>query len=151
MFCKFCGTENAEDAIVCRDCGKDIKLKQSEFYTEEKDEAREQKLKSFSTASLVLGIVTAAVSVVCCCLVWITTIICIITGVLAIVYGVLSINSVNKAKSIWGIVLGAIGMIISIIITIILIAMTQNGQFDEILKMLEEYQKQNQMTVHLFF
>lgn len=85
--------------------------------------------KGFSIAALVLGIV----SLVFFCI-WYISIPC---GILAIIFGILSLKSTRRGMSIAGLITGSIGVVVSIILTILvvigLIAGTSTG-----LKALEE-------------
>ncbi len=78
--------------------------------TEEVQEPNKNK-KGFCIASMVLGIV----ALVFFCL-WYISIPC---GILAIIFGILGLKSVNKGMAIAGLVTGSIGLIISTLIIII--------------------------------
>lgn len=79
--------------------------------TKEVQEPKKNK-KGFCIASMVLGIV----ALVFFCL-WYISIPC---GILAIIFGILGLKSVNKGMAIAGLVTGSIGLIISTLIIIIL-------------------------------
>ena len=79
--------------------------------TKEVQESKKNK-KGFCIASMVLGIV----ALVFFCL-WYISIPC---GILAIIFGILGVKSVNKGMAIAGLVTGTIGLIISTLIIIIL-------------------------------
>jgi len=76
----------------------------------EKKETKKDK-KGFCIASLVLGIV----AIVFFCI-WYLSIPC---GILAIIFGILGIKSTNKGMAIAGLITGAIGLVVSIMIVII--------------------------------
>lgn len=82
-----------------------------ETQTKEAQEPKKNK-KGFCIASMVLGIV----ALVFFCL-WYISIPC---GILAIIFGILGLKSVNRGMAIAGLVTGSIGLIISTLIIIIL-------------------------------
>lgn len=75
------------------------------------EEPKKEK-KGFCIASLVLGIV----ALVFFCL-WYISIPC---GILAIIFGILGIKTVNKGMAIAGLITGSIGLVISVLIIIAL-------------------------------
>ncbi len=79
------------------------------------EEPKKEK-KGFCIASLVLGIV----ALVFFCL-WYISIPC---GILAIIFGILGIKSINKGMAIAGLITGSIGLVIS---TLIIIALFMFG------------------------
>lgn len=96
----------------------------------EENETKEPKKerKGFCIASLVLGIV----AIVFFCI-WYISIPC---GVLAVIFGILGIKSTNKGMAIAGLITGAIGLVVSTVIVIIIfmVALTVgiSDSFDEI-------------------
>ena len=93
--------------------------------TNETENSKEKNKKAFCIASMVLGIV----SIVMCCSYGIS----IICGILAVVFGILGIKSEKKGMAISGITTGAIGIIISIVMLIILIIMGFSASIFDIL------------------
>lgn len=63
-------------------------------------------------ASLVLGIVTIVMSMV-----WFVS---ILTGILAIIFGALSVKSSSRGKALAGIITGAFGLLITLVVILIL-------------------------------
>ncbi len=79
--------------------------------TKKVEEPKKEK-KGFCIASLVLGIV----ALVFFCL-WYISIPC---GILAVTFGILGIKTINKGMAMAGLITGAIGLVISTLIVIIL-------------------------------
>ncbi len=77
-----------------------------------KTEKQKEDKKGFCIASLVLGIVT----LIFFCI-WYISIPC---GILAIIFGILGIKSVNKGMAIAGLITGSIGLVVSTLILIFL-------------------------------
>lgn len=86
------------------------KLENQEKTTEAKKDTNK---KGFCIASMVLGII----SLVFCCA-WIISIPC---GILAIIFGILGIKSMQKGMAIAGLITASIGLIISFIIFMALV------------------------------
>lgn len=86
--------------------------KETVHQEKEKKEEPKQEKKGFCIASLVLGIV----ALVFFCL-WYISIPC---GILAIIFGILGIKTVNKGMAIAGLITGCIGLIVSIFIFVAL-------------------------------
>lgn len=85
--------------------------KAEETQTKKVEEPKKEK-KGFCIASLVLGIV----ALVFFCL-WYISIPC---GILAVTFGILGIKTINKGMAMAGLITGAIGLVISTLIVIIL-------------------------------
>ncbi len=91
------------------------KVNKTEATTKVVEEPKKEK-KGFCIASLVLGIV----ALIFFCL-WYISIPC---GILAIIFGILGIKSMNKGMAIAGLITGSIGLVIS---TLIIIALFMFG------------------------
>ena len=76
--------------------------------------------KSFSIASLILGIVSL---LPCCCVNF-------ITAILAVIFGILGIKSSNKTMSIVGIILAGVGFILYLVFLIFLIFVSETNSED---------------------
>ncbi len=77
----------------------------------EKEKSKKEK-KGLCIASMVLGIV----ALVFFCI-WYISIPC---GILAVIFGIIGIKTINKGMAIAGLITGAIGLVVSILIIIIL-------------------------------
>ena len=91
--------------------GNQEKQERKEAQTQNMQEPKKDK-KGFCIASMVLGIV----ALVFFC-VWYISIPC---GILAIIFGILGVKSMNKGMAIAGLVTGSIGLVISAFMIIIL-------------------------------
>lgn len=91
----------------------EIKKMDNTEKTETPQTKREDK-KGFSIASMVLGIISLVF-----CFVWIISIPC---AILAIIFGILGIKSTGKGMSIAGLVTSGIGIILSFVIFVFLVA-----------------------------
>ena len=114
-YCSKCGSENKEDAKFCMNCGTFFEESSQVSYFEESTQVVETKKSSLDKVSMILGIVAASLSVVCCCLPFLA----VILGPIAIITGIIYLvkyPSANKGKAIAGIVLGAVALLIGIII-----------------------------------
>ena len=89
-----------------------VEIKKEENSEKEKVEETKKEKKGFCISALVLGFI----SLVFFCL-WYISIPC---GILAIIFGILGIKSLNKGMAIAGLVTGAIGLVISSVIIIFL-------------------------------
>ena len=105
---KFNNTENSEK----KDEVKVAEVVENKNTKEPKKEDR----KGLAIAAMVLGIV----SIVFCCVYWVS----IICAILAIIFGIVAIKSSGKGMAISGIVTGSIGIFISLFVTILLIGLS---------------------------
>ena len=78
--------------------------------------SKKEDRKGLAIAAMVLGIV----SIVFCCVYWVS----IICAILAIIFGIVAIKSSGKGMAISGIVTGSIGIFISLFVTIFLIGIS---------------------------
>ena len=75
----------------------------------------------FSIASLIVGIFALLFN--CCCFPYISPIL----GILAVVFGILGMRDGNKGLSIAGIIVGAIGFVVSLVLIIMVIVSASSG------------------------
>lgn len=87
--------------------------------------------KGMAITSMVLGIVSIVTSIICCCIPFIS----IVLGIVAVILGIIVINAnkentIKKGKNfaISGIVLGALGIVFSIVLGIIMFVFGANFQ-----------------------
>lgn len=103
--------EDKKEIIEVERVSNKEETKREETQTKVVEEPKKEK-KGFCIASLVLGIV----ALVFFCL-WYISIPC---GILAIIFGILGIKSINKGMAIAGLITGSIGLVISTLIVIAL-------------------------------
>ena len=105
---KFNNTENSE---------KNNEAKVAEVVENRNTQgSKKEDRKGLAIAAMVLGIV----SIVFCCVYWVS----IICAILAIIFGIVAIKSSGKGMAISGIVTGSIGIFISLFVTIFLIGIS---------------------------
>ena len=105
---KFNNTENSE---------KNNEAKVAEVVENRNTQgSKKEDRKGLAIAAMVLGIV----SIVFCCVYWVS----IICAILAIIFGIVAIKSSGKGMAISGIVTGSIGIFISLFVTIFLIGLS---------------------------
>lgn len=105
---KFNNTENSE---------KNNEAKVAEVVENRNTQgSKKEDRKGLAIAAMVLGIV----SIVFCCVYWVS----IICAILAIIFGIVAIKSSGKGMAISGIVTGSIGIFISLFVTIFLIGVS---------------------------
>ena len=105
---KFNNTENSE---------KNNEAKVAEVVENRNTQgSKKEDRKGLAIAAMVLGIV----SIVFCCVYWVS----IICAILAIIFGIVAIKSSGKGMAISGIVTGSIGIFIYLFVTIFLIGIS---------------------------
>lgn len=125
MECKNCGHISPDGSNFCINCG--VRLTPVVFTPREHDKGKRNGL---ATASMVLGIISAFFGVVCC-FGYVGVGLAIISGIMAIIFSVMTWNSKSKNKSIAGLVCGIIGVIFGILIFFVLL---YNKELQEYLK-----------------
>lgn len=109
-YCKNCGKENLDDAQFCLSCGAQLE-NAAEAVVEPYSMPKKS---SLGKVSMILGIIGAALSIVCCCFPFLS----IIIGPIAIITGIVFLVKCpddKKGQAIAGIVLGAVALLIGII------------------------------------
>ena len=115
--CPICHHINTQNFDYCEACGTKLKID-----TRPDNPIKIKKMSKDSglaTASLVLGIIGLVTSFTCCG-------IFVLVPLLASIFGIIGITKGNRDKAVAGLVMGAIGLILSIILLMYLIA---NGNF----------------------
>ena len=115
--CPICHHINTQNFDYCEACGTKLKID-----TRPDNPIKIKKMSKDSglaTASLVLGIIGLVTSFTCCG-------IFVLVPLLASIFGIIGITKGNRDKAVAGLVMGSIGLILSIIMLISLIA---NGNF----------------------
>ena len=138
MNCNNCGRENQHGSSFCVECGMPLEGATQNFIDQEINLTKAK----YANTSLILGIIGTAISVICCCLWYITPFITIVLGVLGIVFGAKSLNSPSRTKAQWGLALSIIAIVITIAITLFIVIYYINNveQIEEWLrKFSEEY------------
>lgn len=118
IFCHRCASPIEEDAVFCPICG--ASLRQPEVYSCQPQAYPANDPKWAAITALVLGIVSTLLPCMA-----------MITGVLAVIFGIIGIKSSQKAMSIIGLVFGAVGLLLFLLIVSFYIYMIVN-LFEEI-------------------
>ena len=111
--CASCGAENPKENLYCVACG-------AKLYNQKTTEVNVDGNVSYldyskkAQNSLVLGIIAASVSIVCCCVPFVAQIVGIVLAIIAIINGVKGLQSDDKTKAIIGMVLSVIAIFLSI-------------------------------------
>ncbi len=95
----------------------------------------------FSVASMVLGIVSISLSVVCCCcLSWFFYLIVAAAGITGLVLGIVALKNGKNGKALTGVILSSIAIFISIVIIIFIAGSVgfMKEFYQEYLKWLQE-------------
>lgn len=99
--CPFCAELIQEEAIVCRHCGRTLTTASAYTQPQKKDNS------GLAITSLAMGIFS--------CLAWLFPICGLPVSVLALIFGIVGLNSSKRNLAIAGIVMSAIGLILTII------------------------------------
>lgn len=124
--CSFCGAENTPESKFCIKCGASIVdtetsvIFNSNVSNKNDNFNNVQKSSTLNNVGMILGIISVASILVCCC--GLFGFLSIIPGILAVVFSIIYMvkYNANDGKAIAGLILGIIGVILSIIIMIIL-------------------------------
>lgn len=106
-FCSKCGTEVLDEAITCPSCGCSVATPRSDYV--------EPPLKKDSTAALVLGILSLVLAIISYFVLGFLSFFGLALGIIAIVLGAKH----KGGKSVAGLVLGILGLIVSGIAVVI--------------------------------
>lgn len=126
--CPFCGTENSAESKFCVKCGASIIgaetstiIRTNSIVSQANGETNDfDKTSSLNKVAMILGIVSVASMIVCCC--GLFGFLSIIPGVLAIIFSSIYMHKHNSSdgKAIAGLILGIIGVLISITLMVTL-------------------------------
>lgn len=115
-YCPKCGKENKDDANFCVSCGHNFVTNTDNFQGMPNPEIVKP-VSTLGLVSMICGIISLASLVVCCFL----PVVALITGPIAVITGIIYLvkhKDQNKNQAILGIVLGAIGLVLGIVILI---------------------------------
>lgn len=138
--CTSCGADNPKENLYCVACG-------SKMYNQQISQTNNTTVSvlnadKYAQKSLVFGIIAASVSVVCCCLMFVAQIVGIVLAIISLVYGVKGLAGFDKTKSIIGIVLSVVAILLSgymIIEYAVTIAMLASMSEEEFKAFMEQY------------
>ena len=116
-YCPYCGKENEENNKFCVGCGKSLDTQDGDVVevVEAKTMNEQPKKSTLDLVGMILGIISVASLIVCCCGAF--GFISILTGIAALIVSIISIvRNGSNGKAIAGLVLGIIGIILSVVV-----------------------------------
>ena len=140
--CSSCGSENSKDSKYCVTCGKNL----NSVASIDVPTISPKPVPTNNRAGLGLGIASLAVSIVCCCLMPLNSIVSIILGVISIATAFKNKNSENTV----GIILSAFGIIISLFWIVVTIITVNSPEFQQQLEEIKNMYNMEQMVKVLF-
>ena len=155
MFCVKCGKELEDGTKVCPECGtvldsyasgdstgdsynytySDQGQNGSQYSYNGGQEPYQQPAKGNGNGFAIAGFVLSLVSILACCLYYVA----IPCAVLAIIFSVLGRKSAYRGLAIAGIVIGIVGLAITLMLLAFAASLVNSGDYYEYMKWLEEY------------
>lgn len=132
MKCLICGKENEQDAKYCVDCGALLSQPNYDQYGGNTVQEKPYNPRViYAKPAMILGIVSLASGVICC-LGPLSIVVSIVCGLLALIFGILSIKTDKQGQAVTGIVCGIIGLILGVLLVASIIIF-QSAEFQQYL------------------
>ncbi len=135
MHCLKCGFDNPDNCLFCINCGAELPKEKenveaencsdretADLVSEEAKTALEEDAeasKPYAIAGMVCGIVSVAVSLICCCEVILFPF-TLSMGIIGLIFSIMALKKSREYKSmaVCGVIYSAVGLIISVIVFI---------------------------------
>jgi uncharacterized membrane protein HdeD (DUF308 family) len=120
MFCKVCGLNIDDNAKSCPNCGAAF---MNDPYAQSVITEPSVMVQPTSTndglavASLVLGIVSASFSIICC-LPYVTAILGFLCAIVGLILGIFALKTKKRTQAIVGLSLSAVAIVVSVVVII---------------------------------
>lgn len=129
MFCKVCGININDNLTTCPNCGavvENISYPQPVQTAEATAEKVSAVHDGIAVASLVLGIVSASLGIICC-IPYVTAGVSILCAIVGLILGIFALKTKKKTQAIIGLSLSAVAIVVSVIVIIVWTVLILNG------------------------